>query len=357
LKLTKNQCVDLTGPQASDTKEIAMATTGSSQTSQDKGAGKIKKGAAPRIQRDNDTDNERNRATHQESRDRNEHRHFHAADAQDIERSQSSARAQKREKGWEDNDGGREDRFAGPERERKYNHSDTSHYNDDNRTYQSFTASGGNRSGSGRTNGRYEQMGHGANRRPDDSRGDPVDEVDRRYLSDDRANEPDWRRREDDRGHYDGNRAERDRYELNDRQNGWQANARIDHYGVDNRGDERRHPDDSRFQNNWRDRQWRETAYRGGHEWRPNDDWRNEQRNGSEYDRDRDSYGNSRFRDDDYGYRASRHEERDYGREDDRNDPRQPRGYTATSERDFDDRNPSREWGRDRSHTSRGRHR
>jgi len=335
-----------------------MATTGSSQTSQDKGAKKIRKGVAPRIQRDNDRDpvsdgNRHDAVTRQESRDRDEHRHFHAADSQDIERSQSSARAQKRSKGWEENDNGREDRFVDAERERAYNHSDTSHYNDDNRTYQSFTASGGNRSGSGRTRGRYEQMGHGANRRPDDSYGDPVDEVDRRYLSDDRANERNgernWRRREDDRGHYDGNRAERDRYDLNDRQNGWQANSR-----VDNRGDERRHPDDDRFHNNWRDRQWRETAYR---DWRPNDDRRNERRNGSEYDRERDSYGNSRFRDDDYGYRTSRHEDRDYGHEDDRNDPRQPRGYNATSERDFEDRNPSREWARGRPSTGRGPHR
>lgn len=332
-----------------------MATTGSSQTSQDKGAGKVRKGAAPRIRRDNDRDDERNGATRQESRDRNEHRHFHAGDARDIERSQSSARARKREKGWEDNDAGREDRFAGAGGEREYNHSDTSHYNDDNRTYQSFTASGGNRPGSGRARGRYEQMGHGANRRPDDGYGDPVDEVDRRYLSDARArgtaSERHSRRQDDDDGHYDGNRAERDRYALNDRQNGWQANMR-----VENRGDDRPHPDNRRFHNNWRDRQWRETAYRGhdrmSGEWRPNDDWRNEQRNGSEYDRARDSYGNSRFRDDDYGYRTSRGHDRDYGREDDRDDPRQPRGYTATSEQDFDDRNPSREWarGRDRHH-------
>ncbi len=173
--------------------------------------------------------------------------------------------------------------------------------------------------------------------------------MDRRYLSDERANgranEHDRRWREEGRSHYGGNRAERERDELNDRQNGWQANAR-----VDNRGDEPRHPDDNRFQNNWRDQQWRETAYRS-HEWRPNDDWRNEQRNGSEYDRDRDSYGNSRFRDDDHGYRTSRHDSRDYNHDDDRNDPRQPRGYTATSERDYDDRNPSHE--RDRN----GRHR
>lgn len=297
-----------------------MAITGPSQTTQDKGAKKVRKGAAPRINRDNDRDDTHNAATHQESRDRDEHRHFHAADNRDIERSQSSARAQKREKGWEDSDGGRENWRGEHPADRTYTHSDYSHYNDDNRAYQSFGDSGGNRS----AGNRYEQMGHGANRRPDDGYGDPMNEVDRRYLSD-----------------------ERDRYELNDRQNGWQANARIENHSVDNRSDERRHPDDSRFQNNWRDRQWRETAYRGGHDWRPNDDWRNERRNGSEYDRDRDSYGNSRFRDDDYGYRTSRHDNRDYGREDDRNDPRQPRGYTATSERDFDDRNPSRE--RDRN--------
>jgi hypothetical protein len=297
-----------------------MAITGPSQTTQDKGAKKVRKGAAPRINRDNDRDDTHNAATHQESHDRDEHRHFHAADNRDIERSQSSARAQKREKGWEDSDGGRENWRGEHPADRTYTHSDYSHYNDDNRAYQSFGDSGGNRS----AGNRYEQMGHGANRRPDDGYGDPMNEVDRRYLSD-----------------------ERDRYELNDRQNGWQANARIDNHSVDNRSDERRHPDDSRFQNNWRDRQWRETAYRGGHDWRPNDDWRNERRNGSEYDRDRDSYGNSRFRDDDYGYRTSRHDNRDYGREDDRNDPRQPRGYTATSERDFDDRNPSRE--RDRN--------
>lgn len=319
-----------------------MATTGSSQTSQDNGASKVRKGVAPRIQRDNDTDNARNRATHQESRDRDEREHFHAGDTQDIERPQSSSQAQKREKGQEDHDAG--SRHAGSGREREYNHPDSSHYNDDNRSYQSFAANGGNRSGSGRTTGRYEQVGHGANRRPNDGYGDPMNEVDRRYLSDDRGGERNRWREDDDRGHYDGNRVERDRYELNDRQNGWQANVR-----VDNRGDERRHRDDSRFQNNWQDRQWRETAYRGGgHEWRPNDDWRNEQRNGSEYDRDRGSYGNSRFRDDDYGYRTSRGYDRDYGRDDDRNDPRQPRGYTATSERDYDDRNPSRERDRNR---------
>ncbi len=324
-----------------------MATTGPSQTSQDKGVNKVKKGAAPRIRRDNDRDrlsdgDEHNAATHQESRDRDEHRHFHAADTQDIERSQSSARAQKREKGPED-DGDRR-RDERPD-DRNFAHSDYSHYNDGSRAYQSFSGGGGNRS----AGHRYEQMGHGANRRPDDGYGDPMNEVDRRYLSDQHANERGNRsRREDDRyndrGHYDGNRAERDRYELNDRQNGWQANVR-----VDNRSDDRRRPDDSRFQNNWRDEQWRETAYRGGgHEWRSNDDWRNEQRNGSEYDRDRDSYGNSRFRDDDYGYRTSRHDNRDYGREDDRNDPRQPRGYTAKSERDYEDRNPSRERERNR---------
>jgi hypothetical protein len=313
-----------------------MATTGPSQTTQDKGQAKIKKGAAPRIRRDNDRDDDQhNASTHQENRDRDEHRHFHAADTQDIERSQSSAKVQKREKGWEDSD--REDRRGDRPTDRSYAHSDYSHYNDDSRAYQSFSGSGGNRS----AGNRYEQLGHGANRRPDDGYGDPLNEVDQRYLSDERANENNGRWREDDRGHYDGNRAERDRYELNDRQNGWQANVRID-----NRGDERRHPDDSRFQNNWRDQQWRETAYRS-HEWRPNDDWRNEQRNGSEYDRARDSYGNSRFRDDDHGYRTSRLDDRNYGREEDRNDPRQPRGYTATSERDYDDRNPSHE--RDRN--------
>lgn len=326
-----------------------MATTGSSQTSQDKGASKVKKGAAARIQRDNDTDNERNRATQQESRDRDEHRHFHAADTQDIERSQSSARAQKREKGWEDRDGGRENWRTEAPADRNYTHSDYSHYNDDSRAYQFFSRSGGNRT----AGSRYVQMGHGANRRPDDGYGDPMNEVDRRYLSDDRSYPGDRRWREEDRGHYDGNRAERNRDDLNDRQNGWQANVR-----VDNRDEERRHPDDHRFQNNWRDQQWRETAYRSsGHEWRPNDDWRNEQRNGSEYNRDRDSYGNSRFRDDDYGYRASRSDERDYGHEDHRSDPRQPRGYSATSERDFEDRNPSREWQRNPTHTGRGRHR
>lgn len=314
-----------------------MATTGPSQTNQGKGANKVRKSAAPRIQRDNDHDNDQhNAATQRESRDRYEHRHFHAADSRDIERSQSSARAQKREKGWEDNEGGRENWRGDRPSERAYGHSDYSHYNDDSRAYQSFSDSGGNRS----AGNRYEQLGHGVNRRPNDGYGDPMNEVDRRYLSDERVSEYDrpWR---EDRGHYDGGRPERNRDELNDRQNDWQANVR-----VDNRGDESRHPDDSRFQNDWRDRQWRETAYRG-HEWRPNDDWRNEQRNGSEYDRDRGSYGNSRFRDDDHGYRTSRHDDRDYGREEDRNnDPRQPRGYTATSERDFDDRNPSHEWDR-----------
>ena len=325
-----------------------MATTGLSQTTQDKGQTRIRKGAAPPIRRDNDRDDDQhNPTTQQESRDRDEHRHFHTADSHDIERLQSSARAQKREKGWEDNDGGRENWRDERPADRTYAHSDYSHYNDDSRAYQSFAGSGGNRS----AGHRYAQYGHGANRRPDDGYGDPMAEVDQRYLSDERANEH-RRWREDNRGHYDGNRAERDRYELNDRQNGWQANMR-----VDNRGDESRHPDDSHFQNNWRDRQWRETAYRGGHEWRPNDDWRNEQRNGSEYDRDRDSYGNSRFRDDDYGYRTSRHDDRDYGRDDERNDPRQPRGYSATSERDFEDRNPSREWARDRAHSGPGRHR
>ncbi len=312
-----------------------MATTGPSQTSQDKGQVKIKKGVAPRIQRDNDhDDSQHNPAAHQESR--NEHRHFHATDNHDIERSQSSSRAQKREKSWEAGDGGREGQRSEHPADRNYSHSDYSHYNDDSRAYQSFSGAGGNRS----AGNRYEQMGHGANRRPDDGYGDPMDEVDLRYLS----NEPNRRWRDDDRGHYDGNRAERDRYELNDRQNGWQANVR-----VDNRGDDSRHLDDSRFQNNWRDRQWRETAYRGGgHDWRPNDDWRNEQRNGSQYDRDRDSYGNSRFRDDDYGYRTSRHDDRNYGRDDERNDPRQPRGYTARSERDYEDRNPSHERDRNR---------
>ena len=79
------------------------------------------------------------------------------------------------------------------------------------------------------------------------------------------------------------------RDDLNDRQNGWQANIR-----VDNRGDERPEPD-SHFQNDWQDAQWRETAtgdnegnapeIQPSHPWRPNDDARNEQRDGSAHDR------------------------------------------------------------------------
>lgn len=128
--------------------------------------------------------------------------------------------------------------------------------------------------------------------------------------------------------------------DLNDRQNGWQANVR-----VDNRGDER--PDqDTPLQNDWRDEQWRETASKDNgtqpaHPWRPNDDARNEQRDGSANDRARDSEGNSRFHDEDHGYRASTDDVRDYGHSEDPNDPRQPRDHTATSERDYDDRNPS----------------
>jgi hypothetical protein len=133
-----------------------------------------------------------------------------------------------------------------------------------------------------------------------------------------------------------------DNDDLNDRQNGWQANVR-----VDNRGDER--PDqDTSLQNDWRDEQWRETASKDNetqpaHPWRPNDDARNEQRDGSAYDRARDSEGNSRFHDEDHGYRASTDDVRDYGKSEDPNDPRQPRDHTATSERDYDDRNPSNE--------------
>jgi len=199
---------------------------------------------------------------------------------------------------------------------------------------------------------------HAANQRPEDQYDAPIDEVNHRYLSDERNRR--WRE-DDGRGdirdnadHYDGNRAERDRYELNDRQNGWQANTRID-----NRTDDRSLRDDGPYRSDWRDRQWRETAHadRPSHDWRPNDDGRNEQRNGSEYDRDRGSYGNSRFRDDDHGYRTSRHDDRDYSRYEEQNDPRQPRHYSATSERDFEDRNPSQEWRRDWQHTGRGRHR
>lgn len=105
-------------------------------------------------------------------------------------------------------------------------------------------------------------------------------------------------------------------YELNDRQNGWQANAR-----VDNRNDEPHPVDEQSFNNNWRDRQWRETAYgQQSHPWRETDDERNEQRNGSEYTRDRSAEGNSRFHDDDYGYRTSGHEDLDYGQSDGNND-------------------------------------
>ena len=328
-----------------------MATTGPSQTTSDKGAEKIKKGKAPRIQRDNDTDHvsnaeTHNKATRQESRDRDEHKHFHAADAQDIKRSQSSARAQKREKGWEDN------RDHGENRRDARGADDN--YSPDNYHHNSAYLSSNGASDVRAAGHRYQQMGHGANRRPDDGYGDAISEVDSRYLGDRRGNddrrEDRWREesRYNDRGHYDGNRAERDRYELNDRQNGWQANVR-----VDNRGDDRRHPDDRHFHNNWRDQQWRETASRSDrHQWRPNDDERNEQRNGSEYDRDRGSYGNSRFRDDDYGYRTSRHDSDqyrgDYSREDERNYPQQPRGYSATSERDYDDRNPSHDRNRNR---------
>ena len=137
------------------------------------------------------------------------------------------------------------------------------------------------------------------------------------------------------------------RDDLNDRQNGWQANVR-----VDNRGDERPEPD-SHFQNDWQDAQWRETAIgenagdapeiQPSHPWRPNDDARNEQRDGSAHDRARDSEGNSRFHDEDHGYRTSTDDLRDYGKNEDKADPRQPRDYTATSERDYEDRNPSNE--------------
>ncbi|MFT4073898.1 MAG: hypothetical protein QM647_00105 [Asticcacaulis sp.] len=226
-----------------------MATTGPSQTTQDKGATKVRKGSAARVKTQNDTDKAHNPATLQDSRDRDEGEPFHAAD----DRSQVSGRR--------------------------------------------------------------------------------------------------WRE-EGDRRHYDDNRADREPYELNDRQNCWQANLR-----VDNRGDDRRR-DDRSYNSNWRDHRWRETAYASeSHPWRENDDWRNEQRNGSEYDRDRGSYGNSRFRDDDYGYHTSRHDDRDYSRDDSNVDPRQPRAYAATSERDYEDRNPSREWTRDRDHSGRGRHR
>ena len=135
------------------------------------------------------------------------------------------------------------------------------------------------------------------------------------------------------------------RDDLNDRQNGWQANIR-----VDNRGDERPEPD-SHFQNDWQDAQWRETAtgdnegnapeIQPSHPWRPNDDARNEQRDGSAHDRARDSEGNSRFHDEDHGYRASTDDARDYGKSEASDDPRQPRDHTATSERDYEDRNPS----------------
>jgi hypothetical protein len=136
-----------------------------------------------------------------------------------------------------------------------------------------------------------------------------------------------------------------ERDSLNDRQNGWQTNVR-----VDNRDDEHVDPDNA-FQNDWRDEQWRATASKDNepqapHPWRPNDDARNEHREGSAYDRDRDSEGNSRFHDEDHGYRTSHDAERDYGdsedgKSEDGGDPRQPRDHTATSERDYDDRNPS----------------
>ena len=282
-------------------------TTGAPPSVQKTGQDKIREGTAPRIHRDNDTDASHNPATHQKSRDRNEHKHFHAADTPDIERSQSSARAQRREKGHEDDDDDRQPKQA---QQRDYNRFDTS----DSRNFQT-SGGGGNRSGGGR----YEQMSHSANRRPEDGYGDPMNEVDQRYLN-----------------------TERERDDLNDRQNGWQANVR-----VDNRGDEPS-SEDNPFHNDWRDQQWRETASRdddiqSAHPWRPNDDARNEQRNGSEYNRERDSDGNSRFHDEDHGYRTSRADDRDYGNTEDPDDPRQPRDHTATSERDYDDRNPSNE--------------
>ncbi|WP_155847512.1 hypothetical protein [Asticcacaulis benevestitus] len=133
---------------------------------------------------------------------------------------------------------------------------------------------------------------------------------------------------------------ETERDALNDRQNGWQANVR-----VDNRGDER--PDqDNPFQNDWRDEQWRVTASREdktqpAHPWRPNDDVRNEHRDGSAYDRARDSEGNSRFHDEDHGYRTSRDAERDSDPSEDPDDPRRARDHAAMSERDYEDCNPS----------------
>jgi len=279
-----------------------MATTGFSQTTPDKGQTRIKKGTAPRILRDNDRDDDHNAATQQESRDLNERAHFRAAATPDIERPQASVREQSREKS-------RTEKRAHDGGEREYNHSDRSHYNDDDRTFQRFTGSGGNRSASNR----YEKVGHGANRRPDDGYGDPMNEVDPRYLQDTHRRDNDHyndRSRNDyySRGdrpqsgdRYNGHGRYNDR-DYNDRQNGWQANGR-----PDNR-------DDARFNNNWQDRQWRETAQRDDpRDWRPNDDHRNEQRNGSEPDRDRGSYGNSRFRDDDYGYRSSQGLDRDYG--------------------------------------------
>ncbi|WP_162148974.1 hypothetical protein [Asticcacaulis sp. AC466] len=136
---------------------------------------------------------------------------------------------------------------------------------------------------------------------------------------------------------YDGH-GRYDRQDYNDRQNGWQANGR-----ADNR-------DDDRYNNDWQDGGWRETAQAvDDHPWRPNDDWRNEQRNGSERDRDRGTFGNSRFCDDDYGYGTSNGESRDYGQSDNAagsdgdKQARQPRGYTAESERDYTDRNPAQE--------------
>lgn len=306
-------------------------TTSAPPPVQKTGQDKIREGTARRIHRDNDTDASHNPATHQESRDRYEYKHFHAADTPDIERSPSSARAQKREKGLEDADDDHQPKQA---QQRDYNRFDTSHYNDDSRNFQTSGGGGVNRSGGGR----YEQMSHSANRRPDDGHGDPMSEVDQRYLTTELAREDHDR----DRGHYDGNPAERERDDLNDRQNGWQANVR-----VDNRGDESSDLN-NHFQNDWRDQRWRETASRDDniqppHPWRPNDDARNEQRDGSAYDRDRDSGGNSRFHDEDHGYRTSRSDDRDYGNSEDPNDPRQPREHTATSERDYDDRNPSNE--------------
>ncbi|MDV6332666.1 hypothetical protein [Asticcacaulis sp. 201] len=310
-----------------------MPTTGPSQVTKDKGAAKIRKGAASQIKRDNNRDKDRNAATHQESRDTYEREHFHAQTPPDIERSREDARDGK----------GQDDPETAKGGDRQYIHSDTSHHNDDSHSFQRFESSGGNREGGGR---HYARYGHNANRRPDDYAEQDV--ADNSAYGDsyrtDRNTPPTHGEVEQQKARANAQRGDRydghgryDNRDYNDRQNGWQANGR-----ADNR-------DDNRYNNDWQARDWRETAQANGHPWRPNDDWRNEQRNGSELDRDRGTFGNSRFRDDDYGYRSSSQESRGYGRYDDgdrnetREPPRHPRGYTAESETDYTDRNPSRD--------------